>query len=443
MTRYTLIKGSFAILNTEPDGDTIRFQPDDPRIVETLGPEGQRPAFSQQGTQVNVRFEGVDALETHFSGTHQQLRLGEAAGARMLALAGFTSVSRSGKRVTEANPASLRGHVLANTLDSFGRVIGFVFASEHPDADGSAIFLDLPTLGRSVNAALLAEGLVYPAFYTTLPVDLRDNLKAQTMLVRERAIGLWPEDAPSVERAAAVPDLRAAEELVMWPKLFRRLVSYFRSGSIGLAGFDAWLREDPRNRDDYLQLPDGELGNMHDLVEITGDVMRLRYRPEDLVILPDTFVPDASQPPMPTEPQPDQPPATSTPPAPPQPPAPPLTPALPAPSTDALRIIAALVNPVGEDKGAETATLINRAAASVSLEGWEVRDRQLHAASRAGYRLSGTLAAGDTLRVTLGSPLQIGNLGDDLVLVDPHGRAVQTATFTQADAALQGGTLLF
>lgn len=434
MARYTLIKGSFPIINTEPDGDTIRFRPDDPRIVEGLGPEGQRPSFSQQGTQINVRFEGIDALETHFSGTHQQLRLGKAAGARMLALAGFSSVTRSGNRVTGATPTSLRGHVLANTLDSFGRMIAFVFASEHPGADGSAIFLDPPTLGRSINAALLADGLVYPAFYTTLPVELKDNLKAQSKLVRERAVGLWPEDAPSVERAAAVPDLRAAAELVMWPKLFRRLVSYFQSGNGGLAGFDAWLRADPRNRDDYLQLPDGELANMHDLFEVTGDVMRLRYRPEDLVILPDNFVPDPAQPPMPTEPQPAEPPPPPLPPAPSSP---------PAPGSDALRIIAALVNPVGDDAGLETVTIINRSAAAVSLDGWEIRDRQLQASSRAGYRIVGTLAAGETLRVALGPPVQLGNAGDDLVLVDPAGQAIQSVTFTRSEAATPGGTLLF
>jgi endonuclease YncB( thermonuclease family) len=440
MARYTLIKGTFPIVNTEPDGDTIRFRPDDPRIVEGLGPEGQRPDFSQQGTQINVRFEGIDALETHFSGTHQELRLGQRAAAQMLAVTGFTAVARSGNRVTGATPTSLRGHVFANTLDSFGRMIAFVFASEHPEADGSPIFLHPPTMGRSVNAALLAEGLAYPAFYTTLPVDLRDNLKAQSKLVRERAIGLWPEDAPSVSRAAAVPDLRAAEDLVMWPKLFRRLVSYFQSGNAGLAGFDAWLRADPRNRDDFLQLPDGELGNMHDLVEVSGDMMRLRFLPEDLVVLPDAFVPDPSQPPVPTDPQPGEPSVPQTPPMPPKPP----TNQPPSVRGDeALRIIAALVNPVGDDVGLETVTLINCSAAAVALDGWQIRDRQLHATAQAGHLLAGTLAAGETLRVALGTAVQLGNSGDDLVLVDPLGRAVQAVTFTRSEAHTHGGTLLF
>lgn len=431
MSRYTLIKGSFPIVGTEPDGDTIRFKPDDPAIVERLGPPGQRPDFSVGGTQINVRFEGIDALETHFAGTHQQVRLGELAGARMLEIAGFTRVERTGNKVVAAEPASIRGHVAANSLDSYGRMIAFVFAAEHAGEDGSELFLGAPTLATSVNAVLLGEGLVYPAFYTTLPVDLKDNLKAQSKLVRERAVGLWPEDAPSLERSAEVPDLAAATALVMWPKLFRRLVSYFQGRNVGLAGFDAWLRQDARNRDDFLQLPTGEIGNMHDLVEVAGDTIRLRFRPEELVVLPDTFVADPAHPPVPTEPTPPSP-------SPLPGPAP-----EPTPGDDALHIVGALVDPVGLDDGQETVTILNRSAAAVALDGWQVRDRQLQAAGRPGQALAGMLAAGDTLRVPLRAPVLLGNAGDDIVLVAPGGRVAQSVTFTRPAGARPGETIVF
>ena len=423
MSRYTLIKGSFPIVGTEPDGDTIRFRPDDPAIVERLGPAGQHPAFAAAGTQINVRFEGIDALETHFAGQHQQVRLGALAASRMLEIAGFTRVERTGNKVVAAEPAAIRGHVAANSLDSYGRMIAFVFGTEHEGADGSELFLDAPTLAASVNAQLLGEGLAYPAFYTTLPVDLKDNLRAQSKLVRERAVGIWPEDAPSLDRAAEVPDLAAATGLVMWPKLFRRLISYFQSGAGGLAGFDAWLREDARNRDDFLQLPTGELGNMHDLVEVTGDTMRLRFRPEDLVVLPDTFVLDPAHPPVPTQPPAPTPPSI--------------------PGGDALRIVAALVDPVGDDTERETVTLLNRSAGAVTLDGWQVRDRQLQAAARPGQALAGTLAAGETLRVPLRAPVLLGNAGDDLVLVAPDGQVAQQVNFTRPKGARSGETIVF
>ena len=130
MSRYTPIKGSFHVVGTEPDGDTIRFQPDDPTIVTHLGPPGQAPKFSADGTQINTRFEGIDALETHFAGTHQQPRLGDLAAERMLAITGFTRVVRTGSKVAAAEPPSIRGHVAANSLDSYGRMIAFVFGEE-------------------------------------------------------------------------------------------------------------------------------------------------------------------------------------------------------------------------------------------------------------------------------------------------------------------------
>ena len=91
-TRYTLVKGMFFVVGLEPDGDTVRFGPDAPAIIDGLGPRGQAPDWHQNHTQVNVRFEAIDALETHFEGTRQNQQLGDAATARMLALLGFQSI---------------------------------------------------------------------------------------------------------------------------------------------------------------------------------------------------------------------------------------------------------------------------------------------------------------------------------------------------------------
>lgn len=424
-SRYTLITGSFPIVGTEPDGDTIRFRPDDPAQVAALGPAGQVPAWSQGGTQINVRFEAIDALETHFAGTHQRLDLARLAADQMLRTVGFQAVTRDNAKVTAAEPESLRGWVAANSLDSYGRMIAFVYAGEAPAADGTPWFVDAPGLAASVNARLLEAGLAYPAFYTTLPVDLRTHLAAQVRVVRERAIGLWPDDAPSLDRPAEVPDLAAAQSLAMWPKLFRRLVSYFQSGHQGLGAFDAWLREDARQRDDYLQLPTGELGNMHDLLDIRGDRVLLRFRPEDLVVLPDTFVPPT--PPAPT-------------PAPAPGPTPGPTPA-PAP-LGGVRMIAALPNPDGPDAGRETVTLINTGADDVDLAGWQLRDRALQARGRDGTPLGGTLAAGEALRVVLQPPVALSNDGDELLLLDRDGAVVHRVAYT-AGQVRKGLTLVF
>ena len=51
-------------------GDTLKFLPDSPVLVEGL--EGRSPRFTTRG-MVNIRFEGIDALETHLVGPHREL----------------------------------------------------------------------------------------------------------------------------------------------------------------------------------------------------------------------------------------------------------------------------------------------------------------------------------------------------------------------------------
>jgi hypothetical protein len=88
--------------------------------------------------------------------------------------------------------------------------------------------------------------------------------------------------------AATVADLGELEGLVIWPKLFRRIVPYLASGFGNFDSFDAWLRADPVHRDDELFLIDKlEQGNMHDVVRGVGQQIQLTVWPEDFIISPD------------------------------------------------------------------------------------------------------------------------------------------------------------
>ena len=91
----------------------------------------------------------------------------------------------------------------------------------------------------------------------------------------------------NTHKNAAIANLATLEDLVMWPKLFRRLFAYFAEGHAGLAEFDNWMRQDPVHRDDSLRLPDGEKGNMHDAYVVDGNSLMLQFNPEDLLIAPD------------------------------------------------------------------------------------------------------------------------------------------------------------
>ena len=117
-----------------------------------------------------------------------------------------------------------------------------------------------------------------------MPLSLVRHLRARIATARKGTTkGLWPHEAVTTEKAARIQNLGEVQSLVMWPKLFRRLASYFHEGHRGLGQFDSWMRDDPIRRDDTLRLPDGEKGNMHDTYVVDGDTLQLEVRPEDSV----------------------------------------------------------------------------------------------------------------------------------------------------------------
>ncbi|GAA2803525.1 DUF2278 family protein [Kitasatospora sp. CM 4170] len=105
----------------------------------------------------------------------------------------------------------------------------------------------------------------------------------------------------------------------------------------------------------------------------------------------------------------------------------------------ALRIVAAVVNPVGPAPEDETVTLLNTSAAPVDLTGW-------HLADRAKHRLAlpaGQLAAGATLVVHGGNGFELGNHGGAITLLDPSGLKVHGVAYTARQAAAEGRTITF
>ena len=415
---YTLLRGSFVIRyptlprqGPEPDGDTVKFRPDTPSLVEGLArPSGRPPDLNARG--ISVRLEAIDALETHFSETHQELDGADEARDELLRLLGFTNVTffeDLPNKVHTADQDEIRGHVLSNGIDANGRLIGFVYPGEADAPDGSTVFLENPRLDRSANAMLLDAGLVYPAFYATLPASLRSHLADVSRAARAAGKGIWPRSTADPNGAATLTDLPDAEALVIWPKLFRRLVPFLGTGATDLDGFDAWLRADPVNRDDELFLLDParlERGNMHDVIRAAGHQIQLTSWPEDFVISPD--------------------------------PAPPGTQTKPAPVTagDVL-VVAALPDPVGTDRGHELLTLLNTTSTGIDVTGWTLVD-----AAGGRQSLTGALDGGTVQQVRLGSGLQLGNKGDTVVLVDGKGATVDTVTY-KSEMVRPGRTICF
>ncbi|KXJ85224.1 hypothetical protein Micbo1qcDRAFT_210130 [Microdochium bolleyi] len=312
---YTLLLGRFVIRypdlpnqGPEPDGDTITFNPDDQDVIKGLPRSSRPPKFSGRGN-IGIRLEAIDALETHFPKGptwHQEKQGGEKARDELLHRLGFRDVVFRNHKILSASHDELPGYVLANSIDPNGRVIGFIFAggTALDDAEvapplgahGDSVTLDGELADRSVNSGLLAEGLVYPAFYGTLPPPLRTHLAAQSRAARQSNLGLWPRSTADPNGPARGVTKETIEDLVIWPKLFRRAVAYFNEGNTNFDGFKAWLRKQARGGDDdeILILEEegdgegsgGRLANLHDVVAASGTSLQLQVWPDAIVIEP-------------------------------------------------------------------------------------------------------------------------------------------------------------
>jgi hypothetical protein len=182
-----------------------------------------------------------------------------------------------------ATPHPTKGYILTRNIDPFGRPVSFVFAGTTNKQDGEEHWLDTAWLDHSFNAALAKSGNAYPTFYTGLPTDLRNRIFTLIDEAFGTHKGIWKRDLST--KGFHTSGLKKLEELVIWPKLFRRLVVYFKAGNSGLEGFETWLSESGRD-DELWILSRGELCNMHDVIDFQGSKMLMKYRPGDLIILP-------------------------------------------------------------------------------------------------------------------------------------------------------------
>jgi hypothetical protein len=100
-----------------------------------------------------------------------------------------------------------------------------------------------------------------------------------------------------------------------------------------------------------------------------------------------------------------------------------------------VRIIAAMVNPKGDDVGKEYVILLNKSAADISLSGWKIADKQ----KKADVLGNLTVLAGDTLKVRLsGKGAQLSQKGGIISLLNKEGLKIDGVTYTAKDATPEG-----
>lgn len=105
-----------------------------------------------------------------------------------------------------------------------------------------------------------------------------------------------------------------------------------------------------------------------------------------------------------------------------------------------VKIVAALVNPVGADPGSETVTLLNTGPTAIPLAGWRLVDKAGNYYEISDLDLSGGIAKTIVLPA---NTMQLSNRGGEIRLVDRTGHTAHLVTYSRQQAEREGETLRF
>ena len=284
---WTWARGQLAVLGYAPDGDSVRFLPDDPATLRRLT-DGDRLEVSERDGTVQLRLDAIDAPESHYQGQAQPLA--DPARDDLLAAAGFTGLrySTDGEGTVEATtPERVPAAIAASLVETNGRPVALLFvgdaATSYPD--GTAVTVDEALFDRSLNAAQTRIGRVYLTLYTSTPEAARTRFIA---LAREAGAGtpaplagtVWAADRSAGFRVTTQADVGPQGSLVL-PKLFRRVTDYLASESTET--FDAWLLDQGADDDPVEAM--GQRTTLSALVTQSGDQVSLTVSPLDLVFV--------------------------------------------------------------------------------------------------------------------------------------------------------------
>ncbi|HEY7164014.1 MAG TPA: DUF2278 family protein [Candidatus Binatia bacterium] len=103
-----------------------------------------------------------------------------------------------------------------------------------------------------------------------------------------------------------------------------------------------------------------------------------------------------------------------------------------------IRIVGALINPIGPAPERERVTILNTSPSAIDLKGWQIADKQKNK-----FALSGKIDAGATLNISLPSSVQLGNNGGIITLLDNKGLKVDGVSYTADQAKKEGWTVVF
>jgi endonuclease YncB( thermonuclease family) len=278
MAQYKVIAGTFHVKGFSPDGDSIRFQARDPKHWDFFTWEDPS---KKDDKRKQLRVESIDALETHYEGYHQPRTFALAALESLLEMLGIKDViySLSLTQIVDADDGK-SGFIASASIDRFGRPVSYLFPKSAKLTDGAVVeSADLP-IDDSLNFQLAREGLVYPTFYKTTDRAFAEKIRAVVARARKTKRGIW-----SIDRTPdfTLYDIRTLQEdILILPKLFRRLVGFFD----GYADFSQ-LGDYLAKQKDRLELWDGtKKQSLAELMKISGRRIQLKTPVEDILFNP-------------------------------------------------------------------------------------------------------------------------------------------------------------
>lgn len=274
---FHIIKGTFHVKGFQPDGDSIRFR-------AAKSERWNQFKWAKKPTRtdplVQIRLEGIDALETHYNGYHQPRAFGIGALEKLLAYLGITDVQYSlSVRTIIAARDGVAGFLAVATVDGFNRPVCLAFPASVSLEDGAVLTSEQVPITDSLNYRMTLEGLVYPTFYTTTDAAIVRHISEATKIAREGQRGVWVIDRSNGFNFWDVRTLY--DDILMMPKLFRRMTAFCeRYGDI--SELNAALKKDK----DTVRLADGSRTSLAQLIRVTGRSVEMLCLPEELFFLP-------------------------------------------------------------------------------------------------------------------------------------------------------------
>ncbi len=296
---YRLIKGTFHVVGHSPDGDSIKFRANNIARwdkIQADDPDKFEEALEKENGVVQLRLQGIDALETHYAppfysapkdlrdedkkrreerpeaGNHEQPEaLGQEATNEFLRYLGVNKIKwrkfgrakwideahiQQGKKeviVEDKYQDDIPGFIIAKEAEKNGRPISWIFAGSTSERDGSIITNDelANMVEQSANYHLLRTGLVYPYFYMTLSAKTRNKLAEATQLAQldakellkqygnkldelpQKLPNLWVYDKTCSEEGTRISNVEQVNhDSELWPYLFRKLLKQWHKNNL-------------------------------------------------------------------------------------------------------------------------------------------------------------------------------------------------------------------